>query len=189
MPLETLDVSGIFLKGPVPPEVCRKNGINGNRKEGYLNCDVIACSVGSFSRSGKAGNNHCVPCISAFFLGSKGCTLFHANRIAAITVTTAHKFVTIACSVGSFNRSGKASKDHCVPCSSALFLGRKGSTLFHDNRIAEITVPTAHNFVTRSERCRGFDRQGKLHFTQGVLFWVRCGWIWCRSFKWLFVTT
>lgn len=87
MPLETLDVSGNMLVGPVPPELCRKNGVNDNGKKGDLNCDVIACGVGSYSQSGNGGDEQCLPCSSNLFLGGKSCkTPSYAGRLSSMVV-------------------------------------------------------------------------------------------------------
>mmetsp|Transcript_36500 Transcript_36500/g.44619 ORF Transcript_36500/g.44619 Transcript_36500/m.44619 type:complete len:534 (-) Transcript_36500:12-1613(-) len=80
LPLNALNISGNLLSGPVPPEVCRNVGVNGNGENGDLNCDVIACAVGTYSRTGNAVGNRCIPCKDALYLGSKECVSHYRNN-------------------------------------------------------------------------------------------------------------
>jgi len=73
-PISTLDVSGNQLGGAVPPMLCLKEDINKNGVSGDIDCDHIACAVGSYSKTGYAlKRGDCVACKSARFLGSKTC--------------------------------------------------------------------------------------------------------------------
>eukprot|EP00594_Rhizosolenia_setigera_P016419 CAMPEP_0178963884 /NCGR_PEP_ID=MMETSP0789-20121207/15307_1 /TAXON_ID=3005 /ORGANISM="Rhizosolenia setigera, Strain CCMP 1694" /LENGTH=562 /DNA_ID=CAMNT_0020648473 /DNA_START=36 /DNA_END=1724 /DNA_ORIENTATION=+ len=74
-PLEFLDVTGNEFKGIVPHELCKKEGINGNGNNGSFSCDMIACSSGYYSATGRASTGKkCVPCKEGgSFLGSKVC--------------------------------------------------------------------------------------------------------------------
>jgi hypothetical protein len=75
-PLEVLDVSGNALVGVVPPMLCEKEGVNNNGNGGVFSCQKIACSVGTYSTTGRGGGKDgtCVSCDkSAQFLGMKAC--------------------------------------------------------------------------------------------------------------------
>jgi len=75
-PLSFLDVSGNFLKGLVPPMLCRKPGINGNGDGGDSNCAHIACPTGTYSSTGRNNDdfNECLPCLDPqTFLASNVC--------------------------------------------------------------------------------------------------------------------
>lgn len=88
LPLETFDVAGNLLTGLVPPELCRKNGINGNGKNGDLNCDNIACAMGSYSKIGRAeGEFRCLPCNNEF-LGSQSCWKLYSSRSDGSTTSS-----------------------------------------------------------------------------------------------------
>lgn len=82
-PLESLDVSGNSLEGFVPPMLCLTGDINGNGENGDFNCDTVACSLGTWSPTGRATHmasreaaldrTECEPCEAAKYLGSKHC--------------------------------------------------------------------------------------------------------------------
>mmetsp|Transcript_16618 Transcript_16618/g.23101 ORF Transcript_16618/g.23101 Transcript_16618/m.23101 type:complete len:700 (-) Transcript_16618:251-2350(-) len=72
-PLKKMDISGNKIRGIVPPLLCQKKDLNENGKNGRaLRCDVIACPVGTFSKS---GHKNCESCDGgAPYLASKSCS-------------------------------------------------------------------------------------------------------------------
>lgn len=53
-PLEILNIDNNQLEGMIPPMLCHKDDINGNGINGSFNCDLIACSPGTWSPVGRA---------------------------------------------------------------------------------------------------------------------------------------
>lgn len=78
-PLEYLDVSGNKLMGDVPTMLCQAGDINGNGRDGIFQCDVIACSEGTYSPSGFAEGieglafRACLPCRTNTYIATKYC--------------------------------------------------------------------------------------------------------------------
>ena len=93
-PLRSLDVSGNRIKGIIPHTLCRKEGINGNGKDGEFDCDFVQCSPGTFNHKGRATNKApCKPCHSTEytpFIGSLQCsTLFQRPVVVYLEEATA----------------------------------------------------------------------------------------------------
>ena len=89
-PLEILDVANNRLEGFIPPMLCLTGDINGNGMNGDFNCDVVACSPGTWSPIGRASPRgmhsedgkpiyECRPCHNerSGLIGSKVCGGVH----------------------------------------------------------------------------------------------------------------
>jgi len=85
-PLEVLNIANNRLEGMIPPMLCHEGDINGNGINGSFNCDLIACSPGTWSPIGRATPagmeeetgfevHECRPCHKhgAGFLGAVEC--------------------------------------------------------------------------------------------------------------------
>jgi Leucine-rich repeat (LRR) protein len=79
--IEDLDISGNLLRGPVPPMLCKDEGINENGLNNVYHCDFIACAPGTASPIGRKSLEQeiaCTPCSNgANILGLRGCKTFH----------------------------------------------------------------------------------------------------------------
>lgn len=85
-PLQILNLANNKLEGLVPPMLCLTGDINGNGMNGDFNCDIIACSAGSWSPIGRSTPkgieeeggfevHECKPCHrhDSSFIGSLQC--------------------------------------------------------------------------------------------------------------------
>lgn len=73
-PLRYLDVSNNRMKGIIPHALCRKEGINGNGKNGDFNCENIQCPANTYSSTGRGTCHPCRPKHGTPYIGSKKCS-------------------------------------------------------------------------------------------------------------------
>lgn len=103
-PLESLDISGNKIRGIVPPTLCLKGGINDNGVQGDFNCHIIACTVGTYSPSGRQDvrkGHKCLPCQhnNPEVLGMKSC---RQTGVASSAFGAFMALFTLAVAAGTF---------------------------------------------------------------------------------------